>query len=188
MGFAGRSAMNLEGIQICTAALLLLQTTLELISACYSGTKTASQLSAVMVRWPVGYWAVSKGLVKAPENGPMGIVVDVPSGRVVATVTVKDGKSIHADFVNVSTYSIAKGLPVTTPSRDADVSVDLAFGGAVVASVNAAQLGLEVKPSNANEFIRLQREIKASLGDREKYGSNELYAMLFFEAGEDMLD
>lgn len=136
----------------------------------------------------LGYWAVSKGLVKAPENGPMGIVVDVPSGRVVATVTVKDGKSIHADFVNVSTYSIAKGLPVTTPSRDADVSVDLAFGGAVVASVNAAQLGLEVKPSNANEFIRLQREIKASLGDREKYGSNELYAMLFFEAGEDMLD
>ncbi|KAF4332801.1 proline racemase [Fusarium beomiforme] len=132
----------------------------------------------------LGYWAVSKGLVSAPENGPVDVVIDVPSGRVVATVTMKDGKSIHADFVNVPTYQIAKGLCVAIPSRDADVRVDLAFGGAVFASVDAAQLGLEVKPENAIEFIRLQREIKASLGDRAKYGSNELYAMLFFEEQE----
>ncbi|KAH7459122.1 hypothetical protein FOMA001_g20249 [Fusarium oxysporum f. sp. matthiolae] len=133
----------------------------------------------------LGYWAVSKALVKAPENGSVDVVIDAPSGRVVATVVVKDGKSIHADFTNVSTYQIAKGLSVAIPSRNAEVSVDLAFGGAVFASVNAAQLGLEVKPSNTNEFIRLQREIKASLGDRAKYGPNELYAMLFFEEEED---
>lgn len=129
----------------------------------------------------LGYWAVSKGLVDAPENGAVDVVIDVPSGRVVATVAVKDGKSIHADFVNVPTYQIAKGLSVAIPSRDANVSVDLAFGGAVFASVNAAQLGLQVRPENANEFIKLQREIKASLGDKATYGSNKLYAMLFFE-------
>ncbi|KAJ4245954.1 hypothetical protein NW757_009816 [Fusarium falciforme] len=132
----------------------------------------------------LGYWAVHKGLVKAPENGVVDVVIDVPSGRVVASVTRKDGKSIHADFVNVSTYQIAKGLSVTIPSRDSDVLVDLAFAGAVIASVDTAQLGLEVKPSNVNEFIRLQREIKASLGDRAKYGANELYAMIFFEQEE----
>ncbi|KAK2672806.1 Proline racemase family [Fusarium oxysporum f. sp. vasinfectum] len=112
------------------------------------------------------------------------VVIDVPSGRVVASVTRKDGKSIYADFVNVSTYQIAKGLSVAIPSRDSDISVDLTFAGAVIASVDTTQLGLEVKPSNANEFIRIQREIKASLGDRAKYGPNELYAMLFFEEEE----
>ncbi|KAL6362597.1 hypothetical protein LRP88_03888 [Fusarium phalaenopsidis] len=132
----------------------------------------------------LGYWAVHKGLVNAPENGVVDVVIDVPSGRVVASLTRKDGKSIHADFVNVSTYQIAKGLSVAIPSRDSDILVDLAFAGAVIASVDTAQLGLEVKPSNANEFIRLQREIKASLGDRAKYGANELYAMLFFEEEE----
>ncbi|KAJ4168547.1 hypothetical protein NW754_010465 [Fusarium falciforme] len=134
----------------------------------------------------LGYWAVHKGLVKAPENGVVDVVIDVPSGRVVASVTRKDGKSIHADFVNVSTYQIAKGLSVTIPSRDSDVLVDLAFAGAVIASVDTAQLGLEVKPSNVNEFIRLQREIKASLRDRAKYGANELYAMIFFEQEENI--
>ncbi|KAM6530331.1 hypothetical protein FALCPG4_008455 [Fusarium falciforme] len=134
----------------------------------------------------LGYWAVHKGLVKAPENGVVDIAIDVPSGRVVASVTRKDGKSIHADFVNVSTYQIAKGLSVTIPSHDSDVLVDLAFAGAVIASVDTAHLGLEVKPSNVNEFIRLQREIKASLRDRAKYGANELYAMIFFEQEENI--
>ncbi|KAL5588147.1 hypothetical protein FOVSG1_013283 [Fusarium oxysporum f. sp. vasinfectum] len=87
-------------------------------------------------------------------------------------------------FVNVSTYQIAKGLSVAISSRDSDISVDLTFAGAVIASVDTTQLGLEVKPSNANKFIRIQREIKASLGDRAKYGPNELYAMLFFEEEE----
>ncbi|KAH6868876.1 hypothetical protein B0T10DRAFT_467602 [Thelonectria olida] len=132
----------------------------------------------------LGYWAVCKGLVDAPENGVADVVVDVPSGRVVASVTVRHGKPIHADFVNVSTFQIAKGLSVAIPSRNSGIRVDLTFAGAVIASVNAAQLGLEVKPSNANEFIRLQREIKASLGNRAEYGTNELYAMLLFEEEE----
>ncbi|EMT73885.1 Proline racemase [Fusarium odoratissimum] len=125
----------------------------------------------------LGYWAVHKGLVNAPENGVVDVVIDVPSGRVVASVTRKDGKSIYADF-------IAKGLSVAISSRDSDISVDLTFAGAVIASVDTTQLGLEVKPSNANKFIRIQREIKAFLGDRAKYGPNELYAMLFFEEEE----
>ncbi|CVK98856.1 related to Proline racemase [Fusarium mangiferae] len=132
----------------------------------------------------LGYWAIYKGLVHAPENGVVDVVIDVPSGRVVASVTRKDNKSIHADFINVSTYQIAKGLSVAIPSCDFDISVDLTFAGAVIASVDTTQLGLEVKPSNANEFVRIQREIKACLGDRAKYGTHELYAMLFFQEEE----
>src|SRR5690242_20126025 len=53
----------------------------------------------------LGYWAVAKGMVKAPEgDGVVDVVVDVPSGRVVATVAIRQGKPVHADFVNVLSY------------------------------------------------------------------------------------
>lgn len=132
----------------------------------------------------LGYWAVHNHLVDAPENGIVDVVVDVPSGRVVATVAIENGKSIYADFVNVSSYQIAKGLSVTIPSRDAPVSVDLSFCGGVSASVNATQLGLKVEPENAYQFAKLQREIKACLGDRARYNNAGLYTMLFFEEDE----
>ncbi|GLA26096.1 hypothetical protein AnigIFM63326_002902 [Aspergillus niger] len=129
----------------------------------------------------LGYWAVSNGLVEAPENGAVEVVVDVPSGRVSASVTVSHGKPVHADFINISSYQIARGLSVKIPSCDEEIRVDLAFAGAVMASVNATELGLEVEPSNANTFIKLQREIKAALGDRATYINYELYAVIFFE-------
>jgi trans-L-3-hydroxyproline dehydratase len=120
----------------------------------------------------LGYWAVTKGLVKAPEgDGVVDVVVDVPSGRVVATITVKQGKPVHADFVNVLSYQLEKGLVVEVPSRGISINADLTFGGAVYASVDSAQFGLSVEPRNANDFIQLGREIKASLGTRTHYGS-----------------
>lgn len=129
----------------------------------------------------LGYWAVTTGLVKAPEgNGVVDVVVDVPSGRVVASVTVQQGKPIHADFVNVLSYQLEKGLSVEVPSRGITISADLTFGGAVYASVDAAQFGLRVEPKNANEFIHLGREIKKSLGKRAHYGTYDCYGVIFF--------
>lgn len=133
----------------------------------------------------LGYWAVTKGLVKAPKDGSVDVVIDVPSGRVVASVTVAEGKPIHVDFTNVSSYQIAKSLPVTVPSLGKDVNVDLAFGGAVLATIDASLLGLKVEPSNATEFIRLGREIKTSLGSRAHYGKYDCSGVIFFdEEGE----
>ncbi|KAM5341772.1 hypothetical protein ACJ41O_014803 [Fusarium nematophilum] len=134
----------------------------------------------------LGYWAVTKGLVKAPgDDGVVDVVIDVPSGRVVAKVAVRQGKPVHADFVNVLSYQLAKNLSVNVPSRNMSVRVDLAFGGAVYASVDAAQLGLVVEPSYCNEFIKLGREIKASLGERAHYGTYDLYGVIFFNEETD---
>ncbi|KAG8159652.1 hypothetical protein KVR01_010289 [Diaporthe batatas] len=119
----------------------------------------------------LGYWAVTKGLVEAPQgaDGTVDVVVDVPSGRVVANVFVKDGKPVHADFVNVASYQLEKGLSVDVPSRGVSIIAGLAFGGAVYATVDAAQLGLRVEPKNANEFVALGREVKKALGARACY-------------------
>ncbi|OSS48562.1 hypothetical protein B5807_07115 [Epicoccum nigrum] len=129
----------------------------------------------------LGYWAVTNGLVKAPENdGMVDVVIDVPSGRVVASVAVKQGKPVYADFVNVLSYQLASGLSVEVPSKGINVTVDLTFGGAVYATVDAAQFGLRVVPKNTNEFIDLGREIKRSLGTRAHYGTYDCYGVIFY--------
>ncbi|GKU09676.1 proline racemase [Fusarium langsethiae] len=101
----------------------------------------------------LGYWAVTKKLVQVPENGNVDVVIDVPSGRVVAKMAVERGRPVHGDFINVKSYQIAKGLSVTVPSRNFDVKVNLAFAGAVYAHVDVTQLGLMVEPSRHIDFI-----------------------------------
>ncbi|KAF2993895.1 hypothetical protein E8E13_002615 [Curvularia kusanoi] len=133
----------------------------------------------------LGYWAISSGLVRAPGGeGTVDVVIDVPSGRVTASVKVKEGKPVHADFVNVASYQLAKGLEVQVPSRGLSVLADLSFGGAVYASVDAAQFGLRVEPGNADLFIALGREIKKSLGTRAHYGRYDCYGVIFYHEDE----
>lgn len=138
----------------------------------------------------LGYWAVTKGLVKVPNgnDGEVDVVVDVPSGRVVARMTVKGGRPVHADFVNVSSSQLARDLKVAVPSRGIEVNVDLTFGGAVYATLDSAQLGLKVEPSNVDEFIKLGREIKASLGERAHYKTYDCYGVIFFDEEGDGID
>ncbi|KAL1600787.1 hypothetical protein SLS60_007175 [Paraconiothyrium brasiliense] len=130
----------------------------------------------------LGYWAISKGIVKSPEgDGVVDVKVDVPSGRVVASVAIKTGKPVHADFVNVSSYQLARSVPVGVASRNSKIEVDLSFGGAVYASVDSTDFGLRVEPQNHDLFVALGREIKASLGERAHYGEYDLYGVIFFD-------
>lgn len=129
----------------------------------------------------LGYWAVSKGLVEVPKGDRVvHVVIDVPSGRVTATIGVEGGKPVHADFINVLSYQLVAGLTVPVPSRNQKVRLDLAFAGAVYATVDATQLGLKVEPGNVDDFIRLGREIKSYLGDKAKHRTYDLYGIIFF--------
>ncbi|KAH6644847.1 hypothetical protein C7974DRAFT_384389 [Boeremia exigua] len=134
----------------------------------------------------LGYWAVSTGVVKAAGDGVVDVVVDVPSGRVVARVGVQGGRPVHADFVNVASYVLARGLGVEI--QGGRVEVDLAFAGAVYATLDAAQVGLRVQPGNANRFVELGREVKKALGQRAHYGDYDCYGVIFYhedDAGAD---
>ncbi|KAI0902506.1 hypothetical protein F4806DRAFT_490977 [Annulohypoxylon nitens] len=98
----------------------------------------------------LGYWAVTKGLVKAPQDdGTVDVVID--------------------------------SLPAGVRSRGVKVNVDLAFGGAVYATLDAQQVGLKVEPGSVDDFIRIGREIKASLGKRAHYGNYDCYGVIFFD-------
>jgi proline racemase/trans-L-3-hydroxyproline dehydratase len=113
----------------------------------------------------LGVWAVETGRVPAPQTGDVDVVIDVPSGRVNARVHRERGRVTAVDFVNVPSWVVATDIPVDT-SRG-EVSVAVAYGGAIYASLPAAQAGLSVTPDCLDELIALGREIKWALNDTE---------------------
>jgi proline racemase len=113
----------------------------------------------------LGVWAVETGRVTAPETGSVDVVLDVPSGRVVARVHRDDGRVVAVDFVNVPSWVVARDVTVTTTRGE--VTVAVGYGGAIYATLPAAQLRLEVTPADLDALVALGREIKWALNDSE---------------------
>ena len=109
----------------------------------------------------LGVWAVESGRVQRSSSGTTDVVIDVPSGRVVARVHERDGRTYSVDFVSVPSYLVAGDVAVET--RRGRVSVDIGFGGAIYAHLRAADVGLSVTPEQVNELISIGREVKLAL-------------------------
>lgn len=112
----------------------------------------------------LGAWAVRSGLVEAPDDGDTDVVIDVPSGRVTATVTMAGGEIDAVTFRNVPSFVAARDIEVETPGFGT-LRVDVLWGGALYASLPAQAAGLEVTPSCLNQLIEAGRQIKAALAD-----------------------
>ncbi|MEU1687834.1 proline racemase family protein [Micromonospora sp. NPDC005707] len=113
----------------------------------------------------LGAWAVRSGLVHAAPDGETDVVIDVPSGRVTATVSCVAGEVRGVSFRNVPAYVLGQGIGVNT-SRG-PVRADISYGGAIYASVDASVLGLPVDPAHYGELLALGREIKWKLNGTE---------------------
>ena len=109
----------------------------------------------------LGVWAVDSGLVTAPADGEVEVVIDVPSGRVRARVTMRAGNPEAVTFVSVPSWVQARDVLVETSSGT--VSVDIAFGGAMYAVIPAGTVGLEVETRCYTDLIAVGREIRDSL-------------------------
>ena len=112
----------------------------------------------------LGAWAIHSGRIATDPSGVTDVVIDVPSGRVKARVhTAQDGRVTSVDFVNVASRLVATGIDVTT--KRGQCTVDLVWGGATYACLDAATVGLSVKPELITELIALGREVKAALAN-----------------------
>ncbi|WP_030693813.1 proline racemase family protein [Streptomyces globisporus] len=116
----------------------------------------------------LGAWAVDTGRVPAPDDGDVPVRVDVPSGRVTATVHRAGGRTTGVTFRNVPTRVLARKVPVTTASGA--VEVDLADSGARYASLPARALGLDTGRASLPALVRAGREIRAALPEHDVYG------------------
>jgi proline racemase/trans-L-3-hydroxyproline dehydratase len=109
----------------------------------------------------LGAWAVESGRVGAPDDGDVDVVVDVPSGRVTARVHVEGGEVQSVGFRNVPSYALGRDVRLELTSGQ--VRVDVAYGGAIYASVPASSFGLTVTPDCYADLIRVGREVKWAL-------------------------
>ena len=107
----------------------------------------------------LGAWAVESGRVAAPTQGEVDVTIDVPSGRVVARVRMRGGSVESVVFVNVPSYVVERG------------EIELAYGGALYASMAAARFGLRVVPEDLPALIDAGRRVKAELGRDDLYGT-----------------
>jgi proline racemase len=133
----------------------------------------------------LGVWAVRSGLVEAAPDGQTDVVIDVPSGRVAATVSCVGGEVREVSFRNVPAYVLGQGIAVDT-SRG-PVTADVSYGGAIYASVDASALGLSVTPRHYGDLLALGREIKWNLNETDwaRHPSESrldgIYATILFE-------
>jgi proline racemase len=134
----------------------------------------------------LGVWAVDTGRVAAAADGDTELAIDVPSGRVLARVRCGGGQVQSVSFRNVPSYVLARSVPVDT--SHGTVEVDLAFGGAIYAALDAASVGLAVTPGDYLDLVALGREVKWALegGPHARHPSDErlsgVYGTIIFEA------
>jgi len=113
----------------------------------------------------LGAWAVNTGFVEAALDGDTDVVMDVPSGRVTARVTRVAGVVRRVAFRNVGSYVLGRDIVVSTSLGD--VRVDVSYGGAIYASLPAADVGLTVDADHYAALISIGREIKWTLNASE---------------------
>ena len=140
----------------------------------------------------LGAWAVQSGRVAAELDGDTDVVIDVPSGRVTARVSCKGGQVERVSFRNIASYVVARHVDVPT-SRGAVVA-DISYGGALYASVAAADVGLSVIPAHYPELIAIGREVKWALNETQwaKHPSDSrldgIYGTILFDDLGDTAD
>src|SRR5205085_12468224 len=99
----------------------------------------------------------------APGGDGRFVVLDAPAGQIHARAEVRDAdgaapRVTRVSFTNVPSFVLASGVPVRLGTRI--VPVDVAFGGAFYAIVDAEAAGLPVHPDRLTDLRRVGMEIK----------------------------
>jgi proline racemase len=106
-------------------------------------------------------WALESGVL--PVTGDeTEVVVDAPSGRLRCVAAVEGAAVTAVRFANVPSFVEALDVEVALPGGGA-VRVDLAFGGAFYAVLDAAAVGCAVEPPDLPALIEHGRAIKAAI-------------------------
>jgi proline racemase len=94
-----------------------------------------------------------RGLL-VPDGDGRGLVLDAPAGQIRARAEIEssDGRRrvSRVSFMNVPSFVLASGVQIPLGARM--VPVDIAFGGAFYAIVDAEAAGLAILPSRLSEL------------------------------------
>jgi proline racemase len=97
-----------------------------------------------------------------PMREPVtSLTLDTPAGPVPVEATCRDGKVERVQFTNVPCFATHLGAVVDVAGLG-PIPVDVAYGGAFFAIVDAPSLGFAVEPKEARELVALGNRITAA--------------------------
>jgi proline racemase len=105
-------------------------------------------------------FALETGLVEYPDDGM--IRMDAPPGRIVAFAEMEDKKVVKTSFLNVPSFVLLEDKIVHVPGVG-EVRLDVAYGGAFYAFVDAGAVGLELTTRQMPRIIDLGKKIKKAV-------------------------
>jgi len=105
---------------------------------------------------------VETGAVEA-QSPLTAVNLDTPAGLVRAEAHVNSlGKVESVSFLNVPSFVFCRDLRINTRSFG-NLTVDISFGGAFYAFLEAEQIGLSLHCDNISQFMKAGREIKEAV-------------------------
>ncbi|MCL1975358.1 MAG: proline racemase family protein [Firmicutes bacterium] len=115
-----------------------------------------------------GIIAVTKTLIEIGQisikEGANTVRIDAPAGRVTATAHCEKGLVKYVEFENVPSFVYAQDVPLKL-SGLGEIKVDIVYGGAFYAYVDADKLDLSVDPLYMEELVKRGMEIKYAVMD-----------------------
>src|SRR4029453_56780 len=89
------------------------------------------------------------------------LTLDTPAGPVPVEARCRDGKVERVQFTNVPCFATHLGAKLDVEGLGA-IAVDVAYGGAFFAIVDAPSLGFSIEPKEARELVVLGNRIVAA--------------------------
>jgi trans-L-3-hydroxyproline dehydratase len=110
--------------------------------------------------------AIDTGLVPPqPDGAEVQLTFQVPAGLIRARATVDGGKARDVSFLNVPSFLYLTDQQIEVPGVGR-VRIDVAYGGAFYAVVDAGPLNFRLVPGEFERLVDLGRRIKQAVADR----------------------
>lgn len=126
-------------------------------SSSYEGMSGTNTLNTAVVLLETGMVEMAEPVTELTLEAPAGIV------RVRAWCS--GGRVERLEFENVPSFALALHAPVEVPGLGA-LRVDVAYGGAFAAFVDAGALGFRIVPEEARELAELGERIRPHVSEQ----------------------
>jgi proline racemase len=108
--------------------------------------------------------ALERGLI-TPKGDGTSLVLDAPAGQIRCRASFENRTGARrvtgVSFLNVPSFVLASGVPIRVGTRT--VPVDVAFGGAFYAIVDAETVGLPIDPARLTDLRQTGMAIKRAV-------------------------
>jgi proline racemase len=126
-------------------------------SSSYEGMSGTNAINTALVLLETGMVAMSEPVTS--------LVLEAPAGLVRVSAECSGGHVDRITFENVPSFCLALDAPVEVPGVGS-LHVDVAYGGAFCAFVDAAALGFAIVPSEARELAELGERIRPHVNEQ----------------------